>query len=272
MAFKNFIIFSLCLSLILTNFTPATSQEVDDEHEFSYEVDSETGPAHWGEIHKDWEVCNKGELQSPIDLSNRRVEVVSHLGQLKRSYRPSHAIMMNRGHDIMLKWEDGAGSIWVNETEYTLKQLHWHWPSEHTINGRRFTMELHMVHESADNKVAVVGILYKIGRADNFLHKMANYIRKMTDIVDGREDVGIVDPREIRRGSRKYYRYIGSLTTPPCTEGVVWTIMGKIRTVSREQVKLLQEAVHDDTEKNARPVQAIHDRMIHFFRPRKVQY
>ncbi|KAK1287310.1 Bifunctional monodehydroascorbate reductase and carbonic anhydrase nectarin-3 [Acorus calamus] len=272
MVSRNLIILPLCLSLILTQFMPSTSQEVEDEREFSYEEGSENGPGHWGSIHEDWAVCDEGEMQSPIDLSHKRVHVVSHLGHLRRSYRPSAATMINRGHDIMLKWEHGAGSVWMNGTKYVLNQLHWHWPSEHTVNGRRFTMELHMVHESEDGKIAVVGILYKLGRADNFLSKMEDYIRKITDIHDGKEEVGVVDPREIRRGSRKYYRYIGSLTTPPCTEGVVWTMVAKIRTVSREQLKLLKEAVHDDTKMNARPMQAINDRTVQFYRPRRVRY
>ncbi|KAH7655632.1 Carbonic anhydrase alpha-class protein [Dioscorea alata] len=265
---KKLFIFSTILASLLLLSIPSIAQEVDDEKEFSYENESEIGPKHWGEIHKDWAMCGKGEMQSPIDLTHQRVKVLYHLRPLRQSYQPANAVMKNRGHDIMLQWEEEAGGIWINQTKYLLKQVHWHSPSEHTINGHRYSLELHMVHESEDKKIAVVGILYKIGRPDTFLAKMEGYIRKLVDIEGGEEKIGKVDPREIKKGSRKYYRYMGSLTTPPCTEGVIWTIVHKVRTVSREQVRLLREAVHDDNEMNARPTQKINERIVGLYRPR----
>ncbi|RWW29231.1 hypothetical protein GW17_00006250 [Ensete ventricosum] len=92
----------------------------------------------------------------------------------------------------------------------------------------QYSLEMHMVHESTDNKIAVVGILYTIGRHDPFLAKLERDIEKIADEHEAEEAVGMVDPRHIKRGSRKYYRYMGSLTTPPCTEGVVWTIVKKV--------------------------------------------
>ncbi|PKU61578.1 alpha carbonic anhydrase 7 isoform X1 [Dendrobium catenatum] len=243
--------------------------EVEDEKEFSYEVGSENGPDNWGQIHEDWAACGVGKLQSPIDLKDERVEVVDGLGLLRRTYRPAPAVMKNRGHDIMLKWEGDAGGLWINGTEYKLKQLHWHSSSEHTINEHRYHLELHMVHESAYKKIAVVGILYQLGRPDRFLAKVASYIKKLTDLEEGAEEkLGWVNPWRVRWGSKKYYRYMGSLTTPPCTEGVTWTIIKKIRTVSREQVRLLREAVHDEFEDNARPTQPINERDVFMYRPK----
>ncbi|KAF3785673.1 Alpha carbonic anhydrase 7 [Nymphaea thermarum] len=140
--------------------------------------------------------------------------------------------------------------MYINGTEFFLRQLHWHSPSEHTINGRRYDLELHMVHQTEDNQTAVVGILYKIGRQDTFLQHASilslDEIQKVADKKEAEMEAGILDPREVKIGSRKYYRYLGSLTTPPCTEGVIWTISKKVRTVSREQVQLLRDAVHDD--------------------------
>lgn len=130
-----------------------------------------------------------------------------------------------------MKWggDGGAGVLRINNTEYTLKQLHWHSPSEHSINGRRFAMELHMFHESSDGRFAVVSIMYKIGRPDSFLAELEEPIHAIKNIKHGEEEIGIIDPRHVKRGSRKYYRYIGSLTTPPCSEPVVWTIVRKVR-------------------------------------------
>ncbi|KAJ7947837.1 Alpha carbonic anhydrase [Quillaja saponaria] len=247
------------------------SQEVEDEREFNYDEESEKGPARWGDLHREWSMCKNGQMQSPIDLLNERVEIVSHLGRLNRSYHSSNATIKNRGHDIMLKWIDGAGYIVVNGTQYVLKQLHWHSPSEHTINGRRFNLELHMVHESPTGQTAVVAIMYKIGRPDSFLSMITNHLAAITDITEKEIVLGIIDPKQINIGSRKYYRYIGSLTIPPCTQNVVWTIVRKVRTVTREQVRLLRVAVHDESNSNARSLQPINRRKVHLYRPEDPQ-
>ncbi|KAK6776602.1 hypothetical protein RDI58_027603 [Solanum bulbocastanum] len=254
--------------LFLTNAFIATCHEVDDESEFSYDRESENGPAHWGEIHPEWKMCNSGKLQSPIDLLNERVEVVSHLGRLHRSYKTSsYATLVNRGHDMMLRWEGGAGHIKINGTKYQLNQAHWHSPSEHTINGRRFDLEVHLVHESEDGKTAVVGIMYKIGRADSFLSMIESDLNALAHTKNVERNIGVIDPKKVKLGSRKYYRYIGSLTVPPCTQDVVWTIVRKVRTVTKEQMKLIREAVHDESETNSRSVQATNKRTIQLYRP-----
>ncbi|XXG45478.1 hypothetical protein AAC387_Pa02g0551 [Persea americana] len=239
----------------------------ENEKEFDYIKGSGKGPEDWGDIHEDWRLCKNGEMQSPIDLMHERVQVVSHLGRLKRSYKPSNATLKNRGHDIMLKWVDDAGSINVNGTEYELKQCHWHSPSEHTINGRSYDLEVHMVHQNSENKSAVVGILYTIGRPDTFLSELMGHIKSISDRHEKEIVAGVIDPRHLKMGSRKYYRYLGSLTTPPCTEDVPWTMVRKVRTVSREQVRLLTQAVEDNAEMNARPTQAVNERELLLYRP-----
>ncbi|KAJ6715742.1 CARBONIC ANHYDRASE [Salix koriyanagi] len=106
------ILFSIAFSLLLVSrIIPTTSQEVEDEEDFNYDPNGEKGPANWGRIHPEWGACSNGSMQSPIDLLNERVQVVSHLGRLNRSYKPANATLRNRGHDMMLKWEGDAGSI-----------------------------------------------------------------------------------------------------------------------------------------------------------------
>lgn len=257
-----------CVFILLLIKT-TTCQEVEDESDFTYVQGTETGPENWGDIHPEWAACKKGEMQSPIDLRNDRVTIGRHLKRLKRSYKPTNTTVRNRGHDIMLRWVGGGGTIQINNTEYVLQQCHWHAPSEHTIDGKKFALELHMVHQSADNQTAVVGIMYIIGRPDTFLQELMDHIGSVvrTDELEERS-TGVLDPRHIKIGSRKYYRYIGSLTIPPCTEDVVWTISRKVRTVSREQVRLLREAVDDETKTNARPVQSLNDHVVQLYRPK----
>ncbi|KAL8259639.1 hypothetical protein R6Q59_027592 [Mikania micrantha] len=257
----------LLFMLIFSNPSSTQAQEVEDEREFDYTRGGQMGPEKWGTMKKEWSLCSNGTMQSPIDMSSRRVEMVVSSKKLHRKYKSCNATIRNRGHDIMLQWEGDAGSILINNTEYALKQAHWHSPSEHTINGRRYDMELHMVHLSLDNKIAVIAVLYNIGTPNHFLSKLAVNISSMIDQKGMHGHSGIIDPREIKMSSRRYYRYIGSLTVPPCTEKVVWTISKKTRTVSKDQLKLLREAVHDYAENNARPIQPDNQREILFYGP-----
>ncbi|EOA27729.1 hypothetical protein CARUB_v10023883mg [Capsella rubella] len=241
--------------LVLTSFVTTVSclsattdsREVENEREFSYEQNKENGPSKWGKIKPEWAMCGKGDLQSPIDLTNKRVTIVTHFQKLTKDYKPCNATLINRGHDMMLRFEgEGPGSFMVNGTdEYKLLQLHWHSPSEHTINGRRFALELHLVHENINGSLAVVTVLYKIGRPDSFLRSLEKKLSVITDQSEAKKNVEMIDPKSIKIGSRKYYRYLGSLTTPPCTQNVIWTIVRKVRTVTRNQVRLLRVAVHD---------------------------
>ncbi|KMS97056.1 hypothetical protein BVRB_7g179170 [Beta vulgaris subsp. vulgaris] len=256
---------SLLLSVLFLSFTASVlCQEVDDEREFDYIRGSEMGPERWGEIRPEWATCSTGEMQSPIDLLDARVKVTPRSAEINRLYRPTRAMLRNRGHDIELEWEDDSSRIQINGTEYILRQSHWHSPSEHTINGKRYDMELHMVHQSRDNQTAVIGLLYKIGKPNHFLSKLMNNIRLISETTL-ELDVGIINPSRIKMGGRKYYRYLGSLTTPPCTEGVIWTLNTQIGTVSEEQVSLLREAVHDHAEENARPLQRTNGRNMRLY-------
>ncbi|XP_054811274.1 alpha carbonic anhydrase 7-like [Prosopis cineraria] len=266
-AATRFLICSLFAVLCLFSY-PANSSEVEDEREFSYDEDEDTGPSRWGEIKEEWRVCKNGTMQSPIDVLNKRVRVVSHLGALQMKYHPSNATLKNRGHDIMLEWAAGAGYLQINETQYVLRQCHWHSFSEHTIDGKRLDLELHMVHETEAGETAVIAILYKIGKPDAFLSSLTEGLKAVSDTTETEEQVGMVDPWLIKTSSLRYYRYLGSLTTPPCSENVVWTILGEVKTVAKEQVNLLRNAVDDGSEINARPLQPINNRLVELYQPK----
>ncbi|CAA7054595.1 unnamed protein product [Microthlaspi erraticum] len=204
--------------------------EVVDETPFTYEKTTEKGPLGWGKINPKWKVCNTGRYQSPIDLTNARVSVIRDQAWT-RQYKPAPAVIQNRGHDIMVSWKGGAGKVMIRRTAFKLVQCHWHTPSEHTVNGTSYDMELHMVHMSARGKLAVIAVLYKIGKPNAFLAKLLKGIKT---VATEEKNVGILDPREIRFQTKKFYRYIGSLTVPPCTEGVIWTIVKRVNTISLE--------------------------------------
>ncbi|AED96750.1 Alpha carbonic anhydrase 8 [Arabidopsis thaliana] len=210
---------------------PAPGGEVEDETEFSYETKGNKGPAKWGTLDAEWKMCGIGKMQSPIDLRDKNVVVSNKFGLLRSQYLPSNTTIKNRGHDIMLKFKGGNKGIGVTirGTRYQLQQLHWHSPSEHTINGKRFALEEHLVHESKDKRYAVVAFLYNLGASDPFLFSLEKQLKKITDTHASEEH---------------------------------------IRTVSSKQVKLLRVAVHDASDSNARPLQAVNKRKVYLYKPK----
>uniref|UniRef100_A0A0E0IC12 Alpha-carbonic anhydrase domain-containing protein n=1 Tax=Oryza nivara TaxID=4536 RepID=A0A0E0IC12_ORYNI len=229
------------IALLLSATAPVAGAEDDG---YSYIPGSPRGPQNWGSLKPEWATCSSGKMQSPINLGLLDLTLAPGLGNLNYTYQNANASVVNRGHDIMVRFDGDAGSLTINGTAYQLRQMHWHTPSEHTIDGRRYDMELHMT--------AVVGVLYAIGAQDEFLHKIVN---------------GGVDPNVAKEHDIVYYRYMGSLTTPPCTEGVIWTIVRKVHTVSLSQLALLKAAVVNGNEKNARPLQDVNNRNIGLFIP-----
>ncbi|KAL5546400.1 hypothetical protein UlMin_006087 [Ulmus minor] len=236
---------------------------------FSYDERTGRGPSRWAYLNETWYLCGNGTRQSPISIDNSSLIVSSELGELKRDYKPASATLVNRGYDISVIWNEDAGKITINGSDYRLLQCHWHTPSEHKINGESFDLELHMVHSSnTTGQIAVVGILYKYGPSDPFLSLLYEQIRKLQSGIP-KIDLGNVYPGDVEfpKPSRKYYRYNGSLTTPPCSENVIWTVLHKVRPVSKEQVEALQEAVYPGYAENARPIQPLNGRKVFLYNP-----
>ncbi|KAI3919629.1 hypothetical protein MKW92_035097 [Papaver armeniacum] len=257
--------------LVLSSRPTSSWLEVEYQQEFSYAPGTPNGPEMWGDLHPEWATCKIGARQSPIDLANEKILYAPTLGELKLSHTPAFATLKNRGHDISLQWNvaGSAGSIQINGTTYVLDQVHWHSPSEHTINGRRFDMELHMVHVNVQlQKVAVVGVVYMISDIeDPFLARLESSIFEIYGFGGPNEvNVGVVDPNKIDMSDTRYYRYMGSLTTPPCTEGVIWTVKERVMPVRRNQLMLLRRATGYGTF-NARPLQPINNRDILYYSP-----
>ncbi|KAF1881238.1 hypothetical protein Lal_00023274 [Lupinus albus] len=234
------------------------------DDEFTYIKGSAKGPENWGNINPKWRICGNGKLQSPIDLVDKRVQVSPQLDKLQRYYKPAPAVLKNTGHSIMLQLNGDAGHFIINGIQYNLVQYHWHTPSEHTLNGSMFDLELHAFHQSSKGQMAVIGVWYKIGAPDSLLSKLLKHIKSLKD-----KDInlGIINPKDILFEGTSYYRYVGSLTTPPCTEGVSWTVVKKVRTVSVEQLNALKEAVHPGFDKNARPTLELGGRQVYLYTP-----
>ncbi|PKA47547.1 Bifunctional monodehydroascorbate reductase and carbonic anhydrase nectarin-3 [Apostasia shenzhenica] len=168
---------------------------------------------------------------------------------------------------VQLKFDNGAGFLTQDGKNYTLKELHWHAPSEHTIDKEQFPLELHLVHRSNDGNVAVVAILYDFGNPDPFIYQLKDKVEELGKDRCSSDEVAQVAVSQVRtkalkRHSRKFFKYVGSRTTPPCTENVTWYILGKVRKVSKDQIALIKSPLTQEFQNNARPVQPLNGRTV----------
>ncbi|KAE8098561.1 hypothetical protein FH972_016614 [Carpinus fangiana] len=235
---------------------------------FSY-VGSD-GPGKWGSLSPKFAACSNGKHQAPVDIVKGQVVHNKRFEPLTRDYNPANATLINNGFNIEIRFEEHVGVLIVNGKNYTLKQVHWHTPSEHRIDGIQFPAEQHLVHRSTDGNVSVVSILYKYGASDSFLKKIKSNLDELAkDKCAGDEEahipLGIVDTKHMKRKTRKYYRYMGSFSTPPCTENILWNILGKVRSISPDQVQNLKAPLASSCKDNARPVQPLNGRKIELY-------
>lgn len=217
---------------------------------WSYE--GEHGPANWSKINVDWTACGAGKRQSPIDIRNGfKVE----LETIAIDYKPSSFSVVDNGHTI--ETSVAAGNfISVGNRTYELQQFHFHRPSEERIDGKSFEMVIHLVHRDPEGKLAVLAVLLERGAVlPPFQTVLNNLPLEKHDVV---EPPIVLDPAELLPKERSYYTYMGSLTTPPCTEGVQWIVMKQPVQASPAQMALFARMY----PLNARPLQAAGGRVI----------
>lgn len=211
------------------------------------------GPAHWGGLAPEYALCGSGKNQSPVDLAGR---TEAELEPIAFHYRAGAGTILNNGHAIQL--DQAAGSaIAVNGHEYALKQFHFHAPGENRIDGRAYPMEAHLVHADRDGNLAVIAVMFEEGAPNSALEQAWAELPGRAG--ESRTLPAAVDVRALLPANRDYYRYNGSLTTPPCTEGVLWLVMKQPVTVSRAQVEAFAHVMHHP---NNRPLQALNARAV----------
>jgi carbonic anhydrase len=220
-------------------------------HEWSYE--GEHGPAHWGDVKTDYAMCKTGKNQSPIDITGA---VKADLPTIQFAYKTGPLRMMNNGHSIQVNYPEGS-FITVDGKLYQLVQFHFHHPSEEKIKGKSFDMVAHLVHKNAEGYLAVVAVLMKKGRANAFLKTLWEHLPKEEGKGKVLANVPI-DPSELLPAQRGYYTYTGSLTTPPCTEGVTWLVLKTPVELSGAQIDRFAHFY----KHNARPVQPLGGRVV----------
>ena len=223
-------------------------------HQSHWGYTGHEGPDNWGTLSEKYTMCSKGKNQSPINITS---SLDANLDAIDFNYKTSPVKILNNGHTVQVNIDKGS-YIKLGESRYELIQYHFHTPSENNIEGESFPLEAHFVHADKDGNLAVVGVMFKEGKENKQLSelwgKMPMKAGKNHSLTTEAKDINKLLPN-----SKEYYRFNGSLTTPPCSEGVKWMVLAKPLTISKEQVKKFSHAVHGH---NNRPIQDINARVI----------
>jgi carbonic anhydrase len=235
------------------------------EHASHWSYQGESGPSNWGAMNPEWSMAHDGRAQSPINLSQSN-SVKADLAPLRFTAGRTVITPKDNGHTI--QWDcEGMNTMTVGNEVYALKQFHFHAPSEHTVDGQHYPVELHFVHANAKGNLAVLGVMLTESNSVNEIYQML----AATIPQDAGEQYGhdsdhaasmggqtIFSPYSLLPSARRYATYQGSLTTPPCTEGVRWIVLTSPARVSSEQVATFTETYFG----NARPVQPVNGRLV----------
>ncbi len=227
---------------------PAAATAEEGHGHWAYEGGG--GPAHWGEMSKDFAACN-GRRQSPVDLKGA---IDGDNEDVSLAWTPFAPLVLNNGHTIQAKAADGNSTKFGDKT-YVFKQMHFHHKSEHSIDGKLSPMEAHFVHEGPGGKLLVLGVLIDEGAANPEIAKLWEVAPAKTGEATAKS---AVDFAKLVPASSDYYRYGGSLTTPPCSEIVEWVVFREPIAASKEQIDAFARLY----PVNNRPVQALNDRSI----------
>lgn len=231
--------------LMLATALTLSSAALAEDHHWSYEGDD--GPEHWGGL------CSTGKNQSPVDLQNA---MTAKLAPLSFKYESLAQDVFNNGHTVQVTYAPGS-TLTVDSHQYQLKQFHFHAPSENLLNGKHFPLEAHFVHADAEGNLAVVAVFFEKGAANAALDKLG---KDLPVHAGDKHDLDAkIAAAELMPKTREYYRFSGSLTTPPCSEGVNWLVLKHPVTASGQQIEQLHAAMGHD---NARPVQPLNARII----------
>ncbi|MDO6581578.1 carbonic anhydrase family protein [Photobacterium sp. 2_MG-2023] len=211
------------------------------------------GPKHWSTLDPEFKVCATGKNQSPIDVT---AAVAGALAPLVISYQPSGASVINDGHTVQVNYQTGS-YITLDGEPFELKQFHFHTPSENLIRGESFPLEGHFVHADKNGSLAVIAVMFKEGNANHALASIWPHIPAQVGATAALKQP--VDASQLLPAQQDYYRFSGSLTTPPCSEGVRWLVMKAPQSLSASQITELMKIMKHS---NNRPVQPLNGRVV----------
>ncbi|QBQ54447.1 carbonic anhydrase [Nitrosococcus wardiae] len=230
----------------------ATSTAYAAGHTPFWDYVGNAGPTHWAELNPEYAPCQSGKNQSPINITGTTA-AETQLPPLRFHYTNEPNEIINDGHTIQITFPPGNTMVVRNHT-FELKQVHFHAPSEHHMEGKEFPMEGHLVHADEQGNLAVISIFYK-GKDPN------PALAKLWEIMPRRRGEhhrveAHISAAELLPSDKSYYLYNGSLTTPPCTEGVWWVILEQPVHISPQQVSAFLAVMHHPNNRPEQPVNA----------------
>ncbi len=237
----------------LTLACQSGTQQTAEHAEWSYK--GSTGPEHWGDLRPDYVLAKTGKQQSPVDIVTAQIRR-QDAAPLNASYQQTTLEILNNGHTVEDNYH-GGGVLAFEGREYKLAQFHFHSPSEHTIDGKHTPMEVHLVHKDASGKLAVIGVMIREGLAHPELAVLWKHLPESPGRAEAVANVN-VNASQLLPKSLASYRYSGSLTTPPCSEGVAWFVLQEPIEASAEQIAAFRKVITG----NNRPTQPLNGRVI----------
>ena len=236
--------------LLAVSLFSVSSAIASGSSEWGYE--GKTGPENWVKLTPENSAC-AGSNQSPINLTGF---IESELKPIQFSYQAGGNEIVNNGHSVQVNYKKGS-SIKIDGIQFNLSQFHFHAPSENHIMGKSYPLEAHFVHADKDGNLAVVAVMFKEGEVNTALEnpwsKMPAHKGDKTSLKT------LANANEVLPKNKDYYRFNGSLTTPPCSEGVRWFVMKEAASASKEQINSFEKVMHHP---NNRPIQATNARVI----------
>jgi carbonic anhydrase len=210
------------------------------------------GPEHWGELSADFKTCTLGLEQTPIDIKGG---THAELPAVAPSFKAMKLKILNNGHTIQVNCEKGSSTT-INGEAFELLQFHFHHPSEHLLSGKAFDLELHFVHKSKAGRLAVLGVFIQPGAENAALKPIWAAMPPQASEEQAVE--ATIAPADLLPAEHGFFRYEGSLTTPPCSEGVLWTVFKQPITASTDQITQFAKLF----PVNARPAQPLNQRFL----------
>ncbi|MAD42583.1 MAG: hypothetical protein CL623_09355 [Arcobacter sp.] len=248
MSLKNTLI-SIFIVVIIALMVSGDKQEEKGAH---WEYSEELGPKEWANLDEKYKMCEDGLNQSPINITN---VIDAQLNPLTFESTAKATSFANNGHSVQVNFTS-ANSLAIDNQKYYLKQIHFHTPSENQINGVSYPMEAHLVHANSAGDLAVVGVMFELGEDNIVLNKLLRNIPENTG--DSNKLKSEILGYDILPSNQDYYRFNGSLTTPPCSEGVKWFVLKTPVSISKSQLADFNAAMPT----NNRPIQNINSRVI----------
>ena len=226
-------------------------------HDVHWAYEGATGPEHWASLSDEFLTCGTGVNQSPIDIQVSKA-IEANLQPLALNYIKQDATVVNNGHTIQMNYAAGQ-TLTIEGNDFELLQVHFHTPSENLVDGQTYPLEAHFVHKSAAGKLAVIGVMFAATPTSQANAALETIWSVMPEDQTHTGSVALALATDLMPASKAYYRFDGSLTTPPCSEGVTWIVLKDALTASEDQVARFSHMVHGH---NARPAQPINARTV----------